>query len=284
MPGSPSDAGQAGETVGGEAGASSGGTSGGTGGKGGAGGSGGTAGTGGKGGAGGSAGSSGSGGAGGSGGSLSTGYGGAPPCTGTPSTVQASDLVLIDGGSNKRDTAWGGAPKLNQACQDALAKLTLPQTAALALIVASGVSTEAPAVWSVNRTDVAFGSRVVGPTGIELASSYVSLLTVGPKQSLVCGGVFAPDVKTWATGSTTCNGLTDSPPNTCLAASSSNQSQFNCSDWKLGSYDSEIIGRVGYTTFTDKRWIWGDFETRPFAGVSCNVPVHIMCLAYTPVP
>jgi hypothetical protein len=251
------------ETIGGRAGSAGGGGVAGKGGSGGA--------------AGGAMGGTDSGGVAGNAGTGNT-LGGAPPCTGTVTPVQATDLVLFDGGSGVKNMAWGGRVGLDKACSDARTAHHIAQTETHAFIVVDTMDT--PNVWSTTFPNMPQNSRVVGPTGIEVASSFGDLMDQTIEQSLVCAGVFPASLSRWLTGSISSNATTDIPPNWIMKDSGPIN---NCTHWTLGEYDTEILARAGSTKYTDKRWYWADYDTRPFTGVACGSDTaNVLCLAFNP--
>lgn len=276
--------GDAGAPVGGEGGdgGDSGGSSSGSGGMSGAAGFGGFGGFSGSGGNGGTSGSGGSSGNGGIAGSAGTGGGlsnDPDPCTRTTSPVVAADLVLFDGGHGKANTAWGGRDGLDAACAAALAKLSLPQTKTHAFITVSG--TDSIPRWAVVGgfyEDISATSRVVGPTGIQLAPNFATLIGGVPlDQSLACAAVTSATDRTWLTGGWTC---TSNPPVTCFLYVDGRD---NCNGWTVSTYEPEVQARYGYTIYKDSRWYQGDSFTSPFAKVACNAATdNVLCMAYTP--
>jgi hypothetical protein len=222
-------------------------------------------------------------GGGGMAGTAGTGIGGGlstdpDPCTGTPSTVVAEDLVLFDGGQGKPNTARGGRAGLDAACATALAKLSLPQTQAHAFITVS--STDSINFWTTGiYLDISKTARVVGPTGIQLAPDFATLIGGPLQQSLACAGVTSASDRTWLTGAWTCS---STPPIACFQPSDGND---NCNGWTFAEYSPLIQARYGYTIYKDPRWAQGDSVAKPaFAKVACNAATdNVLCMAYTPV-
>lgn len=253
------EGGGAGETSGGSAG-SAGFSGGGMGGSAGGGG----------GGMGGSAGSSGSSGTAGTGGSGTIEP---TPCTGTESAVTGADIVLFDGGPGAEDTPRGGRIGLDATCEAARVKAKLTQTKTHAFITVD--ANDSIGKIAMQFPDIPKSARVVGPTGILLATDLADLIDGTIAQSFICGKVVAPDVKTWLTGSALAC-ILDGSINTCGHFDGNRED--TCSGWTLGGYHSEIQARYGRTDViaaTSNMY----FDLR----VSCNAATdHTVCLAYTP--
>ncbi len=275
--------GEAGETNGGtsgEAGETNGGTAGKAGGAGSsAGGTGGSAGTSGAGGTGGNAGTGGGGGTGGSAGmagNAGSGSAGAPPCTGTASAV--GDALVLFAGPAGASGARGGRSGLDAACETERVKLNLTQTVTHAFITISG--TDFIAQWGATVPgfqDVPKGRRVVGPTGIQVASSLVDLVDGSIEQSLECAKVFPVGTGSWLSGNTL---ACDAVPPVCGKFETADDT---CNGWTLGTYDPITQARFGSTTLTDNRWLTVATRNAPFLRESCDVATdRILCLAYTP--
>jgi hypothetical protein len=269
--GAEGEGGAGGEASGGE---SMGGGKGGMGGYGGFGGAGGFGGLGGGGAGGGGAAGTGGGGAGGvagGGSGGSNGTGGEPPCTGTPGPLTGS-LVLFDAGAITPPR--GGRAGLDAKCEEARVAKGLPQTKTHAFITVD--MDDRLGNWTQAFPDVPKLARIVGPTGIELATSYDDLLDGTIAQSLKCAAVLPPDVKRWLSGSRfACN----MNPNVC--------GQFDkptdtCAGWTLDVYDSDTQARYGKTTTNDATWLSAATSELPFLKVSCDQAEHVLCLAYTP--
>jgi hypothetical protein len=277
--------GAAGETSGGE-GAAAGGAevSGGSAGKGGSGGvagSGGNGGTGngGVGGVGGTGGGAGSGGTGGGAGMAgSTGVAGAPPCTGTPGALD--NALVLFAGPAAASGARGGRPGLDSACEAERVKLKLTQTKTHAFITIT--STDFIGQWSLGQfLELPKDRRVVGPTGIQLATTFSDLVDGTIEQSLVCAKVFPAGTKYWLTGnqigcSLTGTGLVCGQP-----GPGSQVQEETCNGWTLGTYDPLVQARFGSTTVTDDHWLIVASKALNLRE-SCDVATDpILCLAYT---
>jgi hypothetical protein len=274
--------GEAGETSGGEAGASDGKPSGGKAGSSGTAGAGGSAGMGGVAGSGmgGVAGSGGTGGASGSAGMAgTTGSAGAPPCTGTPGAI--GDAMVLFAGPAAASAARGGRAGLDATCEAERVKLNLTQTTTHAFITVADKDSIAslpdkfPDLPKVGR-------RVVGPTGIQLATSFSDLIDGTIEQSLECAKVFPVGTKAWLTGNDhlNCSKPVAEGPFVCGGFSSP---QDTCNGWTFGTYDAIVQARFGSTTLNDGRWLTVATSTAPFLRESCDVATDpILCLAYTP--
>ncbi|HEX2876622.1 MAG TPA: hypothetical protein VHP33_35470 [Polyangiaceae bacterium] len=275
----PADGGEGGATnggVGGEAGETNGGSAGKAGGAGTN--PGGNAGTSGAGGTGGNAGtgSGGTSGSAGMAGNAGSGSAGAPPCTGTPSAV--GDALVLFAGPAGASGARGGRAGLDAACEAERVKLNLTQTVTHAFITISG--TDFIAQWGATVPgfqDVPKGRRIVGPTGIQVASSLVDLVDGSIEQSLECAKVFPVGTGSWISGnSASC----DAVPPVCGKFETPEDT---CNGWTLGTYDPLVQARFGSTTLTDNRWLTVATRNAPFLREACDVATdRTLCLAYTP--
>ena len=282
--GTPALGGTAGEASGGEAGAAGGGAEP-AGGSAGTSGSGGRAGSGNGGGGAGNAGGglggvAGSGGSSGSGGMAgTTGSAGAPPCTGTPGSLD-NTLVLFAGPA-AASGARGGRTSMDAACEAERVKLGLTQTTTHAFITVA--VNDFIGQWGGPNQyyqNLPMNRRVVGPTGIQLATTFGDLIDGTIEQSLVCAKVVPASTLYWLTGNaTTCAQPIAGGPFFCGQFSSAEET---CSGWTLGTYDPIIQARYGSTTLADNRWLTVA-TTLLNLRESCDVATDpILCLAYTP--
>jgi hypothetical protein len=274
------------ETSGGEGGAAGGAevtggsaSKGGGGGVAGSGGNGGT-GNGGVGGVGGVGGMAGGGGIGGGAGMAgSTGVAGAPPCAGTPGPL--GNALVLFAGPAAASGARGGRAALDTACEAERVELKLTQTKTHAFITVA--VNDFIGQWgtvSQYYQELPLDRRVVGPTGIELATSFADLVDGSIEQSLECAKVFPVGTTHWLTGnSVTCAQPIANGPYVC--------GQFGavedvCNGWTFGTYDPIVQARYGSTIYADNRWLTVATPTLNLRE-SCDVATDpILCLAYTP--
>jgi hypothetical protein len=120
----------------------------------------------------------------------------------------------------------------------------------------------------------------VGPTGIQLATTFPDLIDGTIEQSLVCAKVFPASVRYWLSGNNkTCQKPTDTGPQVCGQFSTPEDT---CSGWTLGTYDPVIQARYGSTTLAGENWLTVE-TTMLNLRESCDVATDpILCLAYTP--
>jgi hypothetical protein len=209
-------------------------------------------------------------------GNAGSGSAGAPPCTGTPSAV--GDALVLFAGPTGASGARGGRTGLDAACEAERVRLNLPQTVTHAFITISG--TDFIAQWGATVPgfeDVPKGRRIVGPTGIQVASSLVDLVDGSIEQSLECAKVFPVGTGSWLSGNTL---ACDAAPSVCGKFETLDDT---CNGWTFGTYDPITQARFGSTILTDNRWLTVATRAAPFLRESCDVATdRILCLAYTP--
>jgi len=258
----------------------------GTGGTGG-GGNGGLAGQGGKSGNAGTGGNGGTsgGGTGGTGGTAgSTGTGGIPPCTGTPGPL--TDAMVLFAGPAKPTAARGGRVGLDADCEAERVRLGLTQTKTHAFITID--ASDFIAGWTTKFPDLPANpgtkdERIVGPTGIEIASSWKQLLQAGAEQSMICAKVLPSDAFWWLSGSNF-NGMMANVGEPALFGQYGGPNE-TCNGWTSGVSDPVILARPGSAQYAGQLFLnAGTLNAQPFLLVSCDSTAvnPILCLAYTP--
>lgn len=214
------------------------------------------------------------------GGSAGTGSAGAPPCTGTPGAV--GNALVLFAGPGGASGARGGRAGLDAACEAERVKLNLTQTTTHAFITIA--ANDFVGQWGGPNQyyqNLPLDRRVVGPTGIQVATSFADLVDGSIEQSLECAKVFPIGTNSWLTGNrTTCDQPVPGGPYVCGQFSAPEDA---CNGWTFGTYDPIVQARFGSTTLTDNRWLTVATTTAPFLRESCDVATEpILCLAYTP--
>jgi hypothetical protein len=192
------------------------------------------------------------------------------------------DALVLFAGPAAASGARGGRASMDAACQAERVKLGLTHTTTHAFITIA--INDFIGQWGGPNQyyqDLPLDRRVVGPTGIQLATTFGDLIDGSIEQSLVCAKVFPAATRYWLTGNgTACAAapVIGAPP-ICGQFSSAEET---CNGWTLGTYDPLIQARYGSTTLADSRWLT---VATPMLNLreSCDIATDpILCLAYTP--
>jgi hypothetical protein len=204
------------------------------------------------------------------------------PCTGTTGPL-TSAMVLFKGPA-KPTAARGGRAGLDADCEAERVKLGLAQTKTHAFI--SVDDTDYLANWGTPQwfQDLPQAQRIVGPTGMLIATSWNDLLLGKPiEQSLICAAVLPADAYWWLSGNTYAG--KSSPPGSPDLFGQFAGAPGSCNGWTLGVSDINVIARPGAAEFNGPRMLAAATpNTDKSVWIPCGdtAAAPILCLAYTP--
>jgi hypothetical protein len=177
--------------------------------------------------------------------------------------------------------ARGGRVGLDAACEAERVKRGLAQTKTHAFISVDGK--DYLAAWGTAElfADLPQTRRVVGPTGVEIASSWNQMLLAGAEQSLICAEVVPSDSYWWLSGATQVGLLVG----TQLVYGQPGSLDETCKGWTFGTADPVTRARPGSTELSGPAMFAaaGPITDKIFF-VNCDHTASFptLCLAYTP--
>ena len=246
-------------------------------------------------GSGGNAGSTGGGtggvaGTGGGGGMSGGGSGGDSPagctpsaCTGT--TGPLTNAMVLYAAPTKTNGARGGRTGMDAACETERVRRGLTQTTTRAFIsidpTSDFIANWQPPEGSGIVSNLPLNQRIVGPTGIEIATRWADLVDGSIEQSLVCAKVVPDGTDWWLAGNqVSCAFSAGTGITTCGVCGTLLDT---CKGWTLGDHDQATFARPGSAVCNDGHFLSAADTKTAFIRVSCDKASQpSLCLAYTP--